>query len=495
MGTICCWIACALAAGQPVPADSIEWSLAPRLNRGQELYYRGSFSEESLANRVQSIRNYRVETRVFVLEADTRTAEVVFFTLLKMRDGPQLPSPASPAQTSARTETARIDGQGKITWTPGTTCNVPLEGPPTMEHGMFVEVPRGRISLERTWILQGKDRPEQVWRPLGTEMVNNTSCLKLVGLQQSDDWDRPRADRTAWRRQDLVWIAPRTGYALRVERTLEQRQPARQEISQKSVLRYELEQPVQYPGQLFEDRRREILFARSVDETLASILPRAGQLGPRSFEALLVRIKSHLERQPATPYREAILTLQRRAEAGKRGESPPEHVVNRIEVPNSTIVQGQPAPDFVVTDFTGKETFRLGRWLGRPVLLVFHNPTGATALDVLRFAQRMHDEYGPRVMVLGLAMSEDGDPVLKQRTDLGLKFPILRGLGLRVSFGVETTPKLVVLDSAGVVRSSYVGWGPEAPVSVREDLRRCLQADLKRPEPGAPGERLAIPGR
>jgi hypothetical protein len=36
-------------------------------------------------------------------------------------------------------------------------------------------------------------QPIRSWSVAGTELINATSCVKLVGVQQSDDWDRPRA--------------------------------------------------------------------------------------------------------------------------------------------------------------------------------------------------------------------------------------------------------------------------------------------------------------
>src|SRR5205085_1446607 len=141
---------------------------------------------------------------------------------------------------------------------------------------------------------------------------------KFEGVQQSDDWDRPRADRTAWRRLDVVWMMPKIGVAFRVERTLERREPARQEPSQRSVVRYELESTLQYPGQLFEDRRREILQARSFYESVLPLLPAPGRYPPRTFDAVLARINNHLESQPPTPYRDAIIQVRRRVEAARR---------------------------------------------------------------------------------------------------------------------------------------------------------------------------------
>jgi hypothetical protein len=69
------------------------------------------------------------------------------------------------------------------------------------------------------------------------------------------------------------------------------------------------------------------------------------------------------------------------------------------------------------------------------------------------------------------------------RHEKRLKFPLLAGNGLRVSFGVETTPKMVVLDGDGLVRGSAEGWGSETAQEVWQVLLRCLK-----PVPQGPKE-------
>src|SRR5262249_3718199 len=161
--------------------------------------------------------------------------------------------------TSVRLEVARVDLQGHLTPGAGISLVVPLEGPPTVECGAFVEVPLGRISPDHPWQVAEPGRPTRTWKVIGSEVILGTLCLKLEGVQQSEDWERPRADRAAWRRTDQVWLSLKQGVAHRVERTIERREPAREESTQRSVTRYDLETTLQYPGQLFEDRKREIL--------------------------------------------------------------------------------------------------------------------------------------------------------------------------------------------------------------------------------------------
>jgi peroxiredoxin len=127
-----------------------------------------------------------------------------------------------------------------------------------------------------------------------------------------------------------------------------------------------------------------------------------------------------------------------------------------------------------VSDFTAPEPAHLRRWLGRPILLVFYKPSSPTAADVLRYAQRLSTDHGRGLTVLGMSVDDDPAPVLKQRADLGLTFPVLSGSGLRTSYAVEATPKFVLLDAAGIVRGAYLGWGREIPNEVQEELRRWL---------------------
>jgi peroxiredoxin len=132
---------------------------------------------------------------------------------------------------------------------------------------------------------------------------------------------------------------------------------------------------------------------------------------------------------------------------------------------------GGPAPDFSVSQFGSSELVRLRRWLGRPVLLVFYHPSSPMTAEVLRYAQHLRTTQ-PGLTVLGLSVSDDSGLVQQQRTALGLTFPILNGSGLRVSYAVETTPKLVLLGSAGMVRGAYLGWGQDTLQEIQEELHR-----------------------
>ncbi len=142
---------------------------------------------------------------------------------------------------------------------------------------------------------------------------------------------------------------------------------------------------------------------------------------------------------------------------------------------------GQLAPDFIATNLSGGGSAQLRRWTGKPVLLVFYHPSSATTPTVLRYAQQLLAAFPQRIAVVGMCVSEDVEAVRKQHVGMGLTFPILSAGGLRGSFGVETTPKLILLDSSNIVRGEYLGWGHETPREVNEELKNWLPSGISLP--------------
>ncbi len=466
-----CLLTCVLLAAQP--ADRTEYLAMPRLNRGQELVYRGTYTEESRGQGVEFSRSYRLETRVLVLDRNINTYQIAFYTVLRAALPHQQDDEVATA--SVRLELAHLGARGQVTADPSGLLAVPLEGPATVECGQFVSVPRDWLRLNETWETLEADRPARVWKVAAVDMIHNTSCLRLEALEKSSDWDHPRADHIAWRRRDTVWLAPRFGAAYKVQRTIERREPARRRPSERAVVDYELQSDMTYPGQLFEDRREEVLEAVHFRQSIAAYLPDPTRYGTIPFDAMLAKIGYYLDNHPRTPYREAVLQVKRQVEAARRGESPPQVApVASNSTASPVAVIDRQAPDFAATDLFSGTTVRLRSWSGHPVLLLFYTPESQGAETELRFAQGIHQAY-PKVTVVGLAMSASSDKVLKQRSELKLTFRLLSGLGLRQGYRVDATPKLVLIDGDGTVRSQLEGWGPETPAAIEEELKHCLQ--------------------
>ena len=461
-------------AGVPIPMPRGEWTLEPHLNRAQEFLYRGTFFEESSSARVQFSRAYRLDTRVFVLDTPAHGTSIALLTTLHSRDPNvrvTVPSVADAGPSSVRLELATISSHGKVV-APSAVTGVPLQGVPTIECGAFVETPPGRVIIGQVWETPEEGRPMRSWKADGVEMVNGVSCVKLVGTQQSDDLEHGRADRAAWRRTETVWLVPRTGIANRVERIIERREPAHTKPTYQSTLRYDLESSLQYNGD-YDERANDIHQARAFADSAAPLLADPVR-NLTQLNALVGKIEFYLEHNLShSPYREAILQVKRLVETARKGEAPPAAPADETE--SSVATAGSPAPDGLVPNFATGGSSRLRSWVGRPVLMVFYSPRVASSTDVLLLAQRLANEHPQGLTVLGLAVSGKANEVLAQRDRLRLTFPLLDGSGLLMTYGVQATPRVVLIDAAGIVRAAILGWGEETDSEVRAEVQRWVR--------------------
>ena len=86
------------------------------------------------------------------------------------------------------------------------------------------------------------------------------------------------------------------------------------------------------------------------------------------------------------------------------------------------------------------------------------------------------------LLILGLAVTDNVDRVAKQVEEMGLEFPILDGKAMHRTFGVDGTPRVVLVDSEAVVRFCFTGWGVHSPGEVRREVKSvCKRRGRKRP--------------
>ena len=467
-------LTCALVGAQnPAPSQVAN---PIRLERGHELYYRGQFLEESMGSGVQFQRSYRMEVRALVFDSSSKGLDLAFYTLVKKQGSTN--EHGDSENCSVRLELAQLDPLGRLTAGNSADFLIPLDGPATLESGFFVETPESPLQAGQWWRV-GDDRgPDRTWRCLGQEVLNGISCLKLEGTQQSDDWDKPRADRSAWRRRDIVWLSHRWGVATRLERINERREAAHTKPTQRCRVVYDLQGgAILYPAQLFENQKNEIMQARQFAKMAAPLLPNPTKQDPRTFDVLLAKIVKHLENTPKTHYRDAILLVKEHVEAAKRGESPPDRSGAETAESQPVATPGHVAPDFVVSNVFSKDSIRLHNYAGRAVFMIFYSPGSLSAEEVLRFAERMHREHKTTLAVLGFALSEDVPALQAQYDDFRLSFPIASGRPLRQRYAVDATPRLITIDSEGYVRSALTGWGPETPGALEADILRCIKPE------------------
>jgi hypothetical protein len=484
-----CLLGSLLAPSQtasPAAGASEGWLITPQVAVGHELVYRGTFVEQAMGRHIQLQHTFQMENRVFVLDATLRGLDLAVVTLFKdetvagARTGDRLAlKPVENKEArSAHLECIKLDLQGRPTPQSGGSLTLPLAGPPALECGFCVAIPAGRLGVGRPWTVTEPGRPETTWTVTGVEVVGGVSCLHLTGVQQSADWDHPRGGSTAWKRLDSIWLSPRNGMAQRVDRRIEHRLPGDSNPSAFSVLHYDLQSDLQMPPALAEDRRREIAQTAQLQQAARPLLAQPIRNGMQ-IDALLAKAHAYLESQARTTYREALVHLQQRLEAAKRGETPAElpSAIQLEEVtstPQRRIAVGKPAPDFLTADLAHPgQAVSLRQWHGQPVLLFFFNPESRfldELMELLRGVARRHKE----VVLLGLTMSNDAARIARLQTEKGWNIPVLNGTGLRSSYGVDCIPKLVLIDAEGVVQAGVVGWGSETPSELQAELKRWL---------------------
>jgi peroxiredoxin len=459
-----CLLACTLTAAQP-PKPQAE---GLRLSGGQELLYSGSFTEEICKQKAKIGHRFQIENRILILETMPTGAKVALLTLIQ----PEKDN-ANPAKAGLRSvclQVAHLDLKGRLTNEQGERLELSIGSLPKTEGGCFVEMPADKTDSQREWVVSEAGKPRHYWRRTGIETIDGHLSYKLIGAQQSDDWDHPIAGKTAWRTQDTVWLAPQAGIAARYERILEQREPAGSEPSYRSTAAFHLESSLVYPGRLFHDRLAEIDLYRQYSQLAEACFREPGPYSPHRLEALSAKIGYHCDTQPPTPYREALLELQRRVETGSRGDLPPVPTHQAVQQVSAQVIAGSMAPDFVASDLVTNAQVRLQLLRGKPIMLLFYNPASASAAEILRFAQAI--KQANQVHVLALSVAGGTAAATKQRNELGVEFPILTGVDLRSAYGIDATPKIIVIDGDGMIRRTFDGWGDETPALIRKELNK-----------------------
>jgi hypothetical protein len=270
--------------------------------------------------------------------------------------------------------------------------------------------------------------------------------------------------------------------AMHVEREIKSRDAARTIPTHAALLRYDLDRQWTYPsGPLLDARKQDILqavkFSREAEQWLPDHLKNKAAL-----DALVKRVQLYLDqKEPSEPYRQVLEQVLHRIEAVRQGEiivKP--HVA--AKPPATVAAPGSRVSDFVVVDQTCQHPVRLYELLGRPVLLIFYNPTTEMGGRVMEFARKVGTDYQNRLNILALTTSGKTAAAVKQHKDLELAFPVADGTSLFQTFAVEDTPRMVLIDGSGVVRGMYTGWGFLVTEQILGDLQKCCAAK-KMPNP------------
>lgn len=449
----------------------------------QEFVFRGTFQEEFLSSQVQHGRSWRVESRNLIL-AEGRGFKVASFTQVRPKEI-RIPG-SNPKDTTPRIEeagspashvvVAKVTPNGQYLTEERQSRPVGLEGIPLRDITLFVGLPLDSTQAADGWKSQEVGRPDWNWKLVGREGVQGARCVVIEGTQTPPEWDKPRADRQAWRRKARAWISTTTGLVHRLEKSYERRDAARDYVSLRTTFRMELDSTLGYPGQLFEDRKREVLMAFQTQEETLSQVDEATR-NPRAYDALVRQINTQISDHPSTPYRAALMGVLRKIDLAKKGELAP---ATQEEAAGSEMIAGPAvgriAPDFLVPSMDKGGTLSLRNWKNKPILLLFYHPDSPSAISSLAFANELARDTKGKIQVLGLSTLGDVRRVSSQKEAIKLTFPIVDGSGLKISYALDSTPKWYLVDSQGIIRSIQSGWGDEMKADLLREAQGLLSA-------------------
>jgi hypothetical protein len=465
----------------------------PAFAAGDEIVYAGEVLEVSERFDLPYRRKSALEVRLFVLSVGRDWSDIAVMTKLRPLEDPEIAAAVKAVTGNAskgkdtppavRLDLVRVDPRGRVRLlTPpagpppiplgakSATAPfppAPLDIPPASEAGMFVPLPEALPAAGTTWeVATESGRPPSVWEVKPAAVWNGAQVLEAAAVQQSAEWTKPVAGRTAWRQVDRVWVSPVDGLARVVHREVE-RKDASTPVGRLAV-RYEMKPPTAHRGESYLRVRREIEYAWSFAAAADPLVPRAATLGPRPFEAIIAKIEKYKTDHPPTAYREAIEAVLRRCEAAARGEvsAVPAAVVAAPAV-------GQPAPDFLAKDVDGPDMFRLSDARG-PVVLIFYKPGSETSAGTLAVAEALHRKYVGKATVVPLAVYADAAVARAQRSVLKLTVPVRDGESLRQTYAVMTFPRFLLI-AGGVLRWQFEGYGGETGYLVKTELEGLLK--------------------
>lgn len=280
-----------------------------RLRRGEEFVYRGGYTETATHGGKDYQRSFALENRIFVCAVVGDRFELAAMTTLT--------SPTASGAAAVRFAMLTADSHGRVRLKNSGCLPFIADGPPSLDCAALIEQPADN---PETWTASNLS-PPFVWRRIGFESGRSGRCLKLVGTQESDNWERISGDRPGWRRRETAWVSALNGVVERLERESEWRRIGERDSVVKSTTVYELSGGVSiYPDALGNDRQTEIRNAVRFQQELRQLLAQRGQ--PERFERLMGRIDAAVSGSPATPFRPAVLAIRQQADAARRGDMP-----------------------------------------------------------------------------------------------------------------------------------------------------------------------------
>jgi cytochrome c biogenesis protein CcmG, thiol:disulfide interchange protein DsbE len=137
---------------------------------------------------------------------------------------------------------------------------------------------------------------------------------------------------------------------------------------------------------------------------------------------------------------------------------------------------GAPAPALELPTADRKEHITLARYGGKVVIVDFWATWCEPCRESFPAYQKLVDEFGGRLVVIGVSVDEDPSEIAAFVASTGVRFPIGWDEGQSAAQGYRPPkmPTSFVIDSNGIVRFVHAGFTPGDENQIREQIRSLL---------------------
>ncbi len=137
---------------------------------------------------------------------------------------------------------------------------------------------------------------------------------------------------------------------------------------------------------------------------------------------------------------------------------------------------GAPAPDFSLEPVGGGAPVTPSAFKGHVLIVDFWATWCAPCRQSFPAYQRLVEEFGGKLVVVGVSVNDDASGIADFRSQTGVKFPLVWDEGQHVAGAYEpgTMPTSYVVDKSGIVTAVHEGFHAGDEEALRNDVKALL---------------------
>ena len=137
---------------------------------------------------------------------------------------------------------------------------------------------------------------------------------------------------------------------------------------------------------------------------------------------------------------------------------------------------GAEAPDFSLSPPGGGAPLGPKAFKGKVLIVDFWATWCAPCRESFPAYQKLVDEFGGRLAVLGVSVDDEASGIEKFRSETGVKFPLVwdEGQGVAGAYKPATMPTSFIVDRFGIVSAVHEGFHAGDDEALREKVKSLL---------------------